>query len=191
MNDTDRLEDVPYLQLLLYVFSERQLVRRLHFRFQAGDESYNYASGDLFIGLFHEDVAAEAKQFVETHVAAMSPFLVPVSPKVGGLARDDGPAFLASLQSGIPYLPPAARVCPGDAFYIATTTPSGECRARGFPANTIQLPEPVESFLLEFEPAAERLTGASKVRTRSPRPYTARPGKIPLPEAGKPWWKFW
>ncbi len=196
--------EVPCLQLLIYGFANGQLVRRLHFRFLPGDESYNYYAGNFFIGRFAPEFAAEARTFVEQHQAAIAPFLLPLSAELAGLRLEDGAAFLKSLHSdqGI-CLPPAARRGTANCCYVATSTATGECRARVFPTNGPELPEPVVDLLEQFEPFAERVTGAAQIRERQAAQSATRPQDPPAdqppneledspePKAQRPWWRFW
>ncbi|MDB5388502.1 MAG: hypothetical protein JWM11_4148 [Planctomycetaceae bacterium] len=216
----------PYLQLLIYVFLQRQLVRRLHFRFLPGDESYNYAAGNMFIGLFDPEAAVEAKAYVEQNYASIKSSLLPVSLEAAGLRFEDAGGFIRSISSseGV-FIPPVARQALSkhpiaDAFYVAFSAPNGDCHARIFPLNSIELPPSVGSLIEGFTDVAERLTGAAELRKKqaaanpspqpsqsSPEPAQPQPAPIPAdnPQAPnhpplvaesqhvekRPWWKFW
>ena len=185
-------DGAAYLQLLVCIIQQNQIVRRLHLRFQSGDESYNYKSANgVFVGLFNPAAAAEAREFAAGHAKALRPLLEDVTLAAAGLRPEDSAAVMSAMLGARPLpLPPAADAVGSGGLYVAVASPDGAVHAGGFPIGEHEPDAPVAALLAQYELIAERLTGAAAKRSNTAvAPPRTRDDRV-APEK-KPWWRFW
>jgi hypothetical protein len=91
-----------YLQLKLALYNRKGLVLRVHLRFAAGDNSYNYIrAGQAYIGLFHDpELAAKATALVRRECKKLSAVLTQTTLAEAELRPEDSAAFMGKLVRG-------------------------------------------------------------------------------------------